>query len=81
MSSVTVRTKLSVILPAADNIQQCLEQAKDCAEAAACSRSQYLDYLSLERRWVKLALSYSVAARVEAYCKTNRALRGVPKDG
>jgi hypothetical protein len=42
---------------------------------------QYSDYLNLERGWVKLALSYSVAARVEAHCQTNRALRGVPKDG
>jgi hypothetical protein len=55
----------------ADDIRRCLELARTCAEGAARSkaRGQYLDCLTRERSWITLALSYSVAARVRAYCQ------------
>jgi hypothetical protein len=61
----------SMTMSEANDIRQCLQRARACAEAAARStaRDQYLDCLARERNWITLALSYSVAARVQAYCE------------
>jgi hypothetical protein len=52
-----------------EEIRECLQHAEDCARQAKLQRDPKLrdDFLDLERRWLKLARSYELTDRVEAF--------------
>jgi hypothetical protein len=57
-------------------ITECHRHAEDCAREAAAQRDPKLreDFLTLERRWLKLAASYELAERIETFSIENKRL-------
>ena len=50
-------------------VRECLRHAEDCAERAKIEPSPALqrDYIEMERRWLKLARSYQLCERLQAF--------------
>jgi hypothetical protein len=67
-----------MMLAERDHVLDCLQRAKTCADGAARTASNYEAtwLLDLERKWVKLALSYMIDAdiRIVGKCRDGPCL-------
>ena len=63
-------------------VRECLRHAEDCAVRAKTEPSPALqrDYIERERRWLKLARSYQLCERLQAFSAYDEQQRGELSD-